>query len=107
MGKQIMYDDVARRKAVAGVEKLAKAVKVTLGPAGKNVIIEKAFGGTAGHQVTVSPSPRKSNSRTPSRTWAQSSCSEVASKTNDVAGDGTTTAHRAGRVASSRTASAS
>ncbi len=45
MGKQIMYDDVARRKAVAGVQKLAKAVKVTLGPAGKNVIIEKSFGG--------------------------------------------------------------
>ena len=45
MAKQIMYDDVARRKAVAGVEKLAKAVKVTLGPAGKNVIIEKSFGG--------------------------------------------------------------
>ena len=43
--KQIMFDDVARRKIVAGVEKLARAVKVTLGPAGKNVIIEKSFGG--------------------------------------------------------------
>ena len=41
MAKQIMFDEVARRKIVEGVRKLARAVKVTLGPAGKNVIIEK------------------------------------------------------------------
>jgi chaperonin GroEL len=44
MAKQILFDDEARRKFLAGVEKLARAVKVTLGPSGKNVIIEKAFG---------------------------------------------------------------
>ncbi len=45
MAKQIMFDDSARHKVVEGVKKLAKVVRVTLGPAGKNVILEKSFGG--------------------------------------------------------------
>jgi chaperonin GroEL len=91
MAKQIMYDDVARRKAVAGVEKLAKAVKVTLGPAGKNVIIEKSFGGpqVTKDGVTVA---KEVELEDPFENMGAKLVREVASKTNDVAGDGTTTA---------------
>ena len=91
MGKQIMYDDVARRKAVAGVEKLAKAVKVTLGPAGKNVSIEKSFGGprVTRDGVTVA---KEVDLDDPFENMGAKLGREVASKTNDVAGDGTTTA---------------
>ena len=91
MGKQIMYDDVARRKAVAGVEKLARAVKVTLGPAGKNVIIEKSFGGpqVTKDGVTVA---KEVELEDPFENMGAKLVREVASKTNDVAGDGTTTA---------------
>ncbi|MFK7740142.1 MAG: chaperonin GroEL [Planctomycetota bacterium] len=86
-----MYDDVARRKAVAGVEKLAKAVKVTLGPAGKNVIIEKSFGGpqVTKDGVTVA---KEVEVEDPFENMGAKLVREVASKTNDVAGDGTTTA---------------
>ncbi|MGK0156261.1 MAG: chaperonin GroEL [Neolewinella sp.] len=91
MGKQIMYDDAARRKAVAGVEKLAKCVKVTLGPAGKNVIIEKSFGGpqVTKDGVTVA---KEVELEDPFENMGAKLVREVASKTNDVAGDGTTTA---------------
>ena len=91
MGKQIMYDDVARRKAVSGVQKLAKAVKVTLGPAGKNVIIEKSFGGpqVTRDGVTVA---KEVELEDPFENMGAKLVREVASKTNDVAGDGTTTA---------------
>ena len=91
MAKQIMYDDVARRKAVTGVEKLAKAVKVTLGPAGKNVIIEKSFGGpqVTKDGVTVA---KEVELEDPFENMGAKLVREVASKTNDVAGDGTTTA---------------
>ena len=91
MSKQIMYDDVARRKAVAGVEKLARAVKVTLGPAGKNVIIEKSFGGpqVTKDGVTVA---KEVELEDPFENMGAKLVREVASKTNDVAGDGTTTA---------------
>jgi chaperonin GroEL len=91
MGKQILYDDVARRKAVEGVQKLAKAVKVTLGPAGKNVIIEKSFGGpqVTKDGVTVA---KEVELQDPFENMGAKLVREVASKTNDVAGDGTTTA---------------
>ena len=91
MGKQIMYDDQARRKAVAGVQKLARAVKVTLGPAGKNVIIEKSFGGpqVTKDGVTVA---KEVELEDPFENMGAKLVREVASKTNDVAGDGTTTA---------------
>jgi chaperonin GroEL len=91
MSKQIMYDDVARRKAVEGVQKLAKAVKVTLGPAGKNVIIEKSFGGpqVTKDGVTVA---KEVELEDPFENMGAKLVREVASKTNDVAGDGTTTA---------------
>jgi len=91
MSKQIMYDDVARRKAVDGVQKLAKAVKVTLGAAGKNVIIEKSFGGpqVTKDGVTVA---KEIELEDPFENMGAKLVQEVASKTNDVAGDGTTTA---------------
>ena len=91
MSKQIMFDEVARRKMVTGVEKLARAVKVTLGPAGKNVIIEKSFGGpqVVNDGVTVA---KEIELEDPFENMGAKLVREVASKTNDIAGDGTTTA---------------
>ena len=91
MGKQITYDEVARRKAVEGVQKLARAVKVTLGPAGKNVIIEKSFGGPQVTKVGVTVA-KEIELEDPFENMGAKLVREVASKTNDVAGDGTTTA---------------
>ena len=89
--KQIMFDESARRKAVQGVERLAKAVKVTLGPAGKNVILEKSFGGpqVTKDGVTVA---KEIELECPFENMGAKLVQEVSSKTNDVAGDGTTTA---------------
>ncbi|MCA9561336.1 MAG: chaperonin GroEL, partial [Myxococcales bacterium] len=91
MAKQIMFDDVARRKVVAGVQALAKAVKATLGPAGKNVVLEKSFGGpqVTKDGVTVAKEIELAD---PFENMGAKLVREVASKTNDVAGDGTTTA---------------
>ena len=91
MGKQIMYDDIGRRKALEGVQKLARAVKVTLGAAGKNVIIEKSFGGpqVTKDGVTVA---KEIEFEDPFENMGAKLVREVASKTNDTAGDGTTTA---------------
>ncbi len=91
MAKQIMFDEMARRKALLGVERLAKAVKVTLGPAGKNVILEKSFGGpqVVNDGVTVA---KEIELEDPFENMGAKLVQEVASKTNDVAGDGTTTA---------------
>ncbi len=91
MAKQIMFDESARRKAVQGVEKLAKAVKVTLGPAGKNVVIEKSYGGpqVTKDGVTVA---KEIDLEDQFENMGAKLVQEVASKTNDVAGDGTTTA---------------
>ena len=91
MAKQIMFDESARRKAVQGVEKLARAVKVTLGPAGKNVIIEKSFGGpqVTKDGVTVAKEIELDDKF---ENMGAQMVREVASKTADLAGDGTTTA---------------
>ncbi len=91
MAKQIMFDESARRKVVDGVIKLAKVVKVTLGPAGKNVIIEKSFGGpqVTRDGVTVA---KEVELEDPFENMGAKLVQEVATKTNDVAGDGTTTA---------------
>ena len=66
MAKIIKYNTEARNLIKAGVDQLADAVKVTLGPKGRNVIIEKKFG--APQITTVSPSPKRWSSRTSSRT---------------------------------------
>ena len=94
MSKQIMYDDVARRKAVAGVEKLAKAVKVTLGPAGKNVIIEKSFGGPTVTKDGVSVS-KEIELEDRFENMGAKLVNEVADKTSSVAGDGHVRTRRA------------
>src|SRR5262245_37285949 len=91
MAKQLMYQDEARRKILRGIEKLAGAVKVTLGPTGKNVIFERSFGSPTVTKdgVTVS---KEVELEDPFENMGAKLVNEVASKTSDVAGDGTTTA---------------
>ena len=91
MAKQLMFDDEARKKILAGVKKLAKAVKVTLGPRGKNVIYTKSFGGPSVTKdgVTVA---KEIEIQDPFENMGAKLVNEVASRTSDKAGDGTTTA---------------
>src|SRR4026208_804487 len=91
MAKQIVYDATAREKIRDGVRKLARAVKVTLGPRGRNVIIEKSFGSPTVTKdgVTVS---KEIDLEDPYENMGAQMVREVASKTSDTAGDGTTTA---------------
>jgi chaperonin GroEL len=88
--KKIAYDQEARERMRDGVNTLARAVKVTLGPRGRNVIIEKSSAARRSPR-TASPSPRRSSSSKYENIGAQL-VKEVASKTSDIAGDGTTTA---------------
>jgi chaperonin GroEL len=90
-GKQIVYSEEARGKVLAGVNKLANAVKVTLGPKGRNVILEKKFGSPqiTKDGVTVA---KEIELPDPLENMGAQMVREVASKTSDVAGDGTTTA---------------
>jgi hypothetical protein len=67
--KEILFDEQARRRILKGVTILADAVKVTMGPKGRNVVIEKASAPPPSPK-TASPSPRKPNLKTRSRTWA-------------------------------------
>ncbi len=91
MPKQLMFDDSARAKMLKGVEKLAGAVAVTMGPTGRNVIIDKSFGGPTVTKdgVTVS---KEVDLEDPFENMGAKLVNEVASKTSDLAGDGTTTA---------------
>src|SRR5580658_3029816 len=91
MAKQLLYTDEARKKLLAGAEKLAHAVGVTLGPTGRNVIIEKVFGGPSVTKdgVTVS---KEIDLPDPFENMGAKLVNAVAQKTSDVAGDGTTTA---------------
>ncbi|HIF40701.1 MAG TPA: chaperonin GroEL [Planctomycetes bacterium] len=91
MAKQIMFDDAARQKVKAGIEKLAKTVRVTLGPAGRNVILDKSFGGPHVTKDGVSVA-KEIELEDPFENMGAKLVLEVANKTNDVAGDGTTTA---------------
>ncbi len=91
MAKQIMFDDQARQKMRTGIEKLAKTVKVTLGPAGRNVILAKSFGSPSVTKDGVSVS-KEIDLADPFENMGAKLVNEVANKTNDVAGDGTTTA---------------
>ena len=72
MAKILKFDDDARKSLEAGVNKLADAVKVTLGPKGRNVVLDKKFGAPTITNDGVSIA-KKSNSKTSSRTWAPSS----------------------------------
>ena len=91
MPKQLMFDDAARAKLLKGVEKLASAVAVTMGPTGRNVIIDKSFGGPTVTKdgVTVS---KEVDLEDAFENMGAKLVNEVASKTSDIAGDGTTTA---------------
>src|SRR3978361_1672010 len=86
-----MFDDAARAKMLAGVDKLADAVAITLGPRGRNVIINKSFGGPTVTKdgVTVS---KEIELQDPFENMGAKLVNVVASKTPAVAGDGTTTA---------------
>ena len=91
MAKQLLYTDDARKKLLAGADKLAKAVGSTLGPTGHNVIIEKSFGGPTVTKdgVTVS---KEIELPDPFENMGAKLVNAVAQKTSDIAGDGTTTA---------------
>ncbi len=91
MAKQIMFDEDARQKVRQGIQKLARTVKVTLGPGGRNVILQKSFGAPSVTKdgVTVS---KEIELEDPFENMGAKLVNEVAKKTNDVAGDGTTTA---------------
>jgi chaperonin GroEL len=89
--KQISYDSTAREHIRAGVQKLARAVKVTLGPRGRNVIIEKAFGSPTVTKDGVSVTKEIELEDAYENMGAQL-VKQVAAQTNDAAGDGTTTA---------------
>jgi chaperonin GroEL len=89
--KQLLFDDPARAKMLAGVDKLADAVAVTMGPTGRNVIINKSFGGPTVTKdgVTVS---KEIELEDPFENMGAKLVHEVADKTSTLAGDGTTTA---------------
>ena len=91
MAKDIIYSDDARNKLYEGVKKLNDAVKVTMGPRGRNVLIQKSFGAPAITKDGVSVAKEVELSDTLENMGA-SLVKEVANKTNDEAGDGTTTA---------------
>jgi chaperonin GroEL len=91
MPKQIIFSGDARTKLLAGVDKVANAVKVTLGPRGRNVVLEKKWGSptVTNDGVTIAKEIDLSD---PLENMGAQLVKEVASKTNDIAGDGTTTA---------------
>ena len=91
MAKQLLYNDEARRKILSGVEQLSRAVKVTLGPKGRNVVLDKKFGAPTITKdgVTVA---KEIELKDPYENMGAELVKEVASKTSDTAGDGTTTA---------------
>src|SRR5579875_2786913 len=91
MPKILKFDDAARRGLEAGVTKLADAVRVTLGPKGRNVVIDKKFGAPTITNDGVSIA-REVELEDPFENMGAQLVKEVATKTNDVAGDGTTTA---------------
>ena len=91
MAKQITYSDTTRQAILRGVNQLADAVKVTLGPRGRNVVLEKKYGGPTITKdgVTVA---KEIELKDPAENMGAQMVREVASKTSDIAGDGTTTA---------------
>ncbi len=91
MSKQIKYSEEARQKLKAGVDKLANAVTVTLGPKGRNVVLDKGFGGPTITNDGVSIA-KEIELEDKIENMGAEIVKEVAEKTNDVAGDGTTTA---------------
>jgi chaperonin GroEL len=91
MAKQLQFDEAARQALLRGVEKLARAVKATLGPAGRNVILDKKFGSPTITKDGVSVA-KEIELECPYENMGAQLIREVSSKTSDIAGDGTTTA---------------
>lgn len=91
MAKQLIFDDEARRKILSGVQQLSRAVKVTLGPKGRNVVIDKKFGSPTVTKDGVSVA-KEIELEDPFENMGAQMVKEVAEKTSDIAGDGTTTA---------------
>ncbi len=91
MAKQLIFDAAARAALKRGVDKLANAVKITLGPKGRNVVIAKSFGSPSSTKDGVSVA-KEIELEDPFENMGAQLLKEVASKTSDVAGDGTTTA---------------
>jgi chaperonin GroEL len=91
VAKQVVFDDTARRSLKRGIDKLADAVKVTIGPKGRNVVLDKKFGSPTitNDGVTIA---RDIELEDPFENMGAQLLKEVATKTDDVAGDGTTTA---------------
>ena len=91
MAKDIKFSEEARSLMAAGVDKLANAVKVTLGPKGRNVVLEKKFGSPliTNDGVSIAKEIELENAF---ENMGAKLVAEVASKTNEIAGDGTTTA---------------
>ena len=91
MAKELHYGEEARKKLMTGVDKLADTVKITLGPKGRNVLLEKKFGSPVitNDGVTIA---REIELEDAVENMGAQLVKEVATKTNDVAGDGTTTA---------------
>ncbi|GHT44945.1 60 kDa chaperonin 2 [Planctomycetales bacterium] len=91
MSKQLIFSDDARKKILDGVNKLADVVAVTMGPTGRNVILNKSYGGPTVTKDGVSVS-KEIELEDPFENMGAKLVNEVASKTSDIAGDGTTTA---------------
>ena len=91
MAKQIIYGEEARKALQAGIDQLANTVKITLGPKGRNVVLDKKFGAPliTNDGVTIAKEIELEDAF---ENMGAQLIKEVASKTNDVAGDGTTTA---------------
>jgi len=91
MAKQLLFSEDARRRLLVGVETISKAVKVTLGPKGRNVLLDKKFGAPTVTKDGVSVA-KEIELEDPYENMGAQLLKEVATKTNDIAGDGTTTA---------------
>src|SRR5512142_1558902 len=91
MAKQIVYGEESRHAILRGVNQLADAVKVTLGPKGRNVVLDKKFGSPTITKDGVSVA-KEIDLKDPVENLGARMVREVASKTSDIAGDGTTTA---------------
>ena len=91
MSKQIIYGEEARKALQAGIDKLSDTVKITLGPKGRNVVLDKKYGAPliTNDGVTIA---KEIELEDPFENMGAQLVKEVATKTNDVAGDGTTTA---------------
>ncbi|MBQ5882920.1 MAG: chaperonin GroEL, partial [Clostridia bacterium] len=91
MAKQIIYGEEARKALQGGIDKLANTVKITLGPKGRNVVLDKKYGAPliTNDGVTIA---KEVELEDPFENMGAQLVKEVATKTNDVAGDGTTTA---------------